>query len=120
MIDRLVALFRDIYLHRDAHHLSGLALVGVRAVLGVESARGSPLNIQRSLHVPNLTRAEVEDLFAQYREESGQGVDPLVVAALFEATRGQPGLVSWVGELLTEACNPGSGEPITSRTWNRV
>ena len=34
--------------------LHGLALVGVRAVLGIDSDRGSPFNVQRSLHVPNL------------------------------------------------------------------
>ena len=72
VIDRLVTLFRDMYLKPDSYILQGLALIGVRAVLGVESLRGSPFNIQRSLHVPNLTGNEVEDLFSQYREESGR------------------------------------------------
>ncbi|HSN97857.1 MAG TPA: hypothetical protein VLS89_06150 [Candidatus Nanopelagicales bacterium] len=114
LIDALVSRFRAMYLSRRSYALHGLALVGVRAVLGVESERGSPFNVQRSLHVPNLTRAEVEELFAQYQAESGQTVEPEVTAGVFEVTRGQPGLVSWLGELLTETYNPGPGAPITA------
>ncbi|MFP4429135.1 MAG: hypothetical protein ACLFPB_07420 [Desulfovermiculus sp.] len=33
------------------YFLHGLALIGVRAVLGVGSERGSPFNVQHSLHV---------------------------------------------------------------------
>ena len=120
VIDRLVALFRGMHLKRQRYLLHGLGLIGVRAVLGVESERGSPFNIQRSLHVPNLTREEVVDLFDQYQEESGQAVDSAVVGQVFRATRGQPGLVSWFGELLTETYNPGEGRPIDLPTWELV
>lgn len=71
VIDRLVRLFREIYLDRGVFLLHGLALVGVRAVLGIDSDRGSPFNVQRSLHVPNLTRTEVVEMFGQYQAESG-------------------------------------------------
>ncbi len=120
VIDRLVGTFRKIYLTRDAYSLHAVALVGVRAVLGVESARGSPFNVQRSLPIPNLTSAEVTDLFAQYQAESGQVVEPRVVSAVFEMTRGQPGLVSWFGELLTERYNPGSKEVISIGVFEDV
>ncbi len=120
VIDRFVSMFRDMYLDRRAFVLHGLALVGVRAVLGVDSERGSPFNVQRSLHVSNFTDAEVEDLFRQYQEESGQKVDPEVVAAVYDATRGQPGLVGWFGELLTKTYNPGQDQRIDSRTWREV
>ena len=76
LIDHLVTAFRRIYLDRGAYRLHGLALVGVRAVLGVESPRGSPFNVQRSLHVPNLTRDEVTELFAQYQAEAGRSSSP--------------------------------------------
>ena len=46
--------------------LHGLALIGVRAVLGVENVKGSPFNVQRSLHIPNLTHDEVVYLFDCY------------------------------------------------------
>jgi hypothetical protein len=56
-LDVLVGQFREMYLDRPKDHLAnwlhGLALIGVRAVLGVDSERGSPFNIQRSLHVTN-------------------------------------------------------------------
>ena len=120
IIDRLVTLFRDMYLNREGFLLHGLALIGVRAVLGVESDRGSPFNIQRALHIPNFTKEEVEDLFGQYQEESGQQVEPEVVDQVYEVTRGQPGLVCWFGELLTETYNPGSDQTITLKDWKDV
>ncbi|MEA3414635.1 MAG: AAA-like domain-containing protein [Thermodesulfobacteriota bacterium] len=120
VIDRLVTLFRDMYLKHDSYMLHGLALIGVRAVLGVESLRGSPFNIQRSLHVPNFSREEVEELYQQYQNESGQTIEPGVVENVFESTRGQPGLVSWFGELLTEKYNPGKGNVLDVAIWDHV
>lgn len=120
IIDRIVSLFRDVYLNHADYVIHGLALIGVRAVLGVESERGSPFNIQRSLHVPNFTSTEVSDLFRQYKEESGQAVEPEVVSRVYTVTQGQPGLVGWFGELLTTTYNPGSETPIDVRTWNDV
>ena len=120
LIDRLVTLFRDIYLKRDSYQLHGLVLIGVRAVLGVDSERGSPFNIQRSLHVPNFTLDEVTYLFDQYQQESGQIVDPEAVHSVYEATHGQPGLVGWFGELLTEKYNPERTASIDISAWNTV
>ncbi len=120
VLDRLVRLFREIFLNRENYVLHGLALIGVRAVLGVDSARGSPFNVQRSLQVPRLTSDEVVELFRQYQAESGQIVEPNVVEALYESTRGQPGLVGWFGELLAEKYNPGPDKPITLVDWRRV
>ncbi len=120
VIDYLITLFRDMYLKRDSYLLHGLALIGVRAVLGVESERGSPFNIQRSLHVPNFTPEEVGDLFRQYEAERGQTIAAEVVEQVFETTRGQPGLVCWFGELLTETYNPGPGQAIGIRVWEAV
>ena len=120
VIDRLVTLFRDMYLKRDSYILHGLALIGVRAVLGVESDRGSPFNIQRSLQIPNFTNNEVQELFTQYKEESGQEIKQEVVAEAYKVTRGQPGLVSWFGELLTEKYNPGKGKVIDMAIWGDV
>jgi len=120
VIDRLVTLFRDMYLKRDEYLLHGLALIGVRAVLGVESERGSPFNVQRSLQVPNFTPDEVGELFRQYAGESGQKILQEVVDKVYEATRGQPGLVCWFGELLTEKFNPGEGKTIDLLIWKRA
>jgi hypothetical protein len=119
-ISLVVAQFRELYLNRETNWLHSLALIGVRAVLGVDSRSGSPFNIQKSLHVPNLTREEVIDLYQQYQEESGQQIEPEVVAEVFRMTNGQPGLVSWFGELLTERYNPDKSAPLTRAAWNTV
>jgi hypothetical protein len=120
IIDALVRCFRKIYLKRDSYILHGLALIGVSAVLGIDSDRGSPFNIQRSLHVDNFTYEEVLDLYNQYIEESSQKIDEEVIDKVYEVTRGQPGLVCWFGELLTEKYNPGKDKMIDIGVWRRV
>jgi len=119
-LDIMVNQFREMYLDRKSNFLHSLALIGVRAVLGIESERGSPFNIQKSLNVPNLTQEEVEDLFCQYQEESKDVVVPEVIQQVYNATCGQPGLVGWFGELLTTKYNPGIKKSIDIRTWRDV
>jgi hypothetical protein len=126
----LASVFRNVYIRRqDQAHLPsaardyllhGVALIGVRAVLGVENPRGSPFNVQRSLRIPNLTADEVAGMFRWYEQESGQTVEPTVVAQLFYETQGQPGLVSWFGELLTETYNETTDRPITPEQFAAV
>ena len=120
LLDRMMGQFRELYLDRETNRLHGLALVGVRAVLGFESQRGSPFNIQKSLHVPNFTFAEVALLYSQYQEESGQTIEPTVVDKIYQATKGQPGLVSWFGELLTEKYNIGVDKVLDEKNWEIV
>jgi len=120
LLDWIVGRFREMYLRRETNWLHGLALIGVRAVLGIESKRGSPFNVQRSLHVPNFTLEEVQDLFQQYQTESGQAIEPEVVEAVYHGVNGQPGLVCWFGELLTERYNPGGNQMIGKETWELV
>ncbi len=120
LLDLLIGRFREMYLVREKHWLHGLALIGIRAVLGLDSQRGSPFNIQRSLHVPNLSFDEVKALYQQYQDESGQAIEPAVVKSIYDSTKGQPGLVSWFGELLTEKYNPGKNKIIDRETWHLV
>ena len=114
-INKFANELRDIYLTRQTETdkttyeqdcmLHGLALIGVRSVLGIENITGSPFNIQRSMPIPNLTRDEVGAMFDWYERESGQPVEPEAAGRVFAETQGQPGLVSWLGELLTETYN---------------
>ena len=88
-IEGIVGVFRRIHGHRRLqggrpagemdYRLHAVGLIGVRSVLGVDSARGSPFNVQQSVHVPNLTEGEVGGMFAWYERESGQGVESAVV-----------------------------------------
>jgi diguanylate cyclase (GGDEF)-like protein len=111
-INTLVSAFRNIYItRRDQIHtpteqkkylLHGLALIGIRSVLGIGNDKGSPFNVQKSLQIPNLTFNEVNDLFQWYERVTGQEVKAEVVRRLYNETSGQPGLTCWFGELLTE------------------
>ncbi|MBM4459161.1 MAG: ATP-binding protein [Chloroflexi bacterium] len=129
-ISGITGIFRHIYSNRQdegsrptaekTYLLHAVALIGVRAVLGVENPRGSPFNVQRSLHVPNLTFEEVQGLFEWYTRESGQLIGPAVVERLFYETRGQPGLTCWFGELLTETYNRDPTQPIGMAEFEHV
>jgi hypothetical protein len=113
-IAAIVGCFRNIYnmRQRDSEKSTGekdyllhsVALIGVRSVLGVENLKGSPFNVQRSVHIPNLTFEEVESMFRWHERESEQTIDQDVIERLYYETKGQPGLTSWFGELVTEGC----------------
>ncbi len=101
--------------------LHGLALIGVRSVLGIENVSGSPFNVQRSLPIPNLTFEEVDSMFHWYERESGQTVEQAVIDRVFYETQGQPGLVGWLGEQLTaDQFNKDRTKPITMTYFERV
>lgn len=129
-INDFASIFRDIFISRTneknkksrekTYLLHGLALVGVRSVLGIESVTGSPFNVQRSLHIPNLTDKEAAGMFKWYEKESGQRIQPQVIDKLYEETRGQPGLTGWFGELLTETYNEKKDRPITMDNFEEV
>jgi len=103
--------------------LHSVALIGVRSVLGIENVKGSPFNVQQSMHIPNLTLEEVESMFGWYEKESGQKVAPEIIRRVFHETCGQPGLVSWLGELLTQGYQgyaPDPDRPITMEDFTAV
>jgi len=122
-INAIVSAFRNIYILRTdemlksfeqkTYLLHGVALIGVRSVLGIENQKGSPFNIQHSVHVPNLTNDEVIEMFRWYERESGQKVDESVIWKIYDETLGQPGLTCWFGELVTETFNHDRGTPIS-------
>lgn len=132
-INGLTGIFRNIYNRRKKelrkpaterrYLLHGVALVGVRSVLGIENPKGSPFNVQRSLHIPNLTVEEVDGMFKWYEKESGQKVEQEVIDRLYYETKGQPGLTCWFGELLTEGFEDyrvSKDRPVTARDFEIV
>jgi hypothetical protein len=100
--------------------LHGLALIGVRSVLGIEHVTGSPFNVQRSVHIPNLTYEEVQGMFQWYMKESGQQIESDVIERLYDVTNGHPGLTCWFGELLTETYNQNTTAPLTMKHFDYV
>jgi len=129
-INKFANEFRNIYLRRQVQKnvksaeksclLHGLALIGVRSVLGIENVKGSPFNVQRSIHIPNLTCDEVHHIFNWYEKESKQTIDPQVITSIYDEFMGQPGLTCWFGELLTEEYNNDHSQPITKRQFDYV
>jgi hypothetical protein len=129
-ISGLVGVFRHIYNTRQNqagkstaekdYLLHGMALIGVRAVLGVENVKGSPFNVQRSVHIPNLTYDEVVYLFNWYQQESKQSIESDVIDRIWYEFQGQPGLTCWFGELLTETYNQATDQPITMSYFEGV
>jgi hypothetical protein len=129
-ISDFASIFRHIFINRTneknkqtqekTYLLHGLALVGVRSVVGVESTTGSPFNVQQGLHIPNLTIDEVTGMFKWYEKESKQEIEPEVIAELYKETLGQPGLTGWFGELLTETYNEKKHRPITIDQFKEV
>jgi hypothetical protein len=131
-INAVVSAFRNIYMSRmdeieksygeKSYLLHAVALIGVRSVLGIENTKGSPFNIQRSIHIPNLMFDEVNEMFLDYERETGQQVLPEAIQRLYNETQGQPGLTCWFGELLTETYNEkkDSGKPLTSDDFEEV
>ena len=111
-INTIVSVFRNIHISRmdeknllteqKTYLLHSVALIGVRSVLGIENEKGSTFNVQRSVHIPNLTFEEVKGIYQWYEKESGQGIEPAVVEKIYKETAGQPGLTCWLGEILTE------------------
>ncbi len=132
-IHMLVGVFRDIYIDRYSqtskktdekdYLLHGLVLIGVRRVMGVENKKGSPFNVQRSIKVPNLSFDEVQKMFQRYQTESGQTVESPLIKKLYDETRGQPGLVGWFGEILTqgwEKVTPDKTQPLNPAWFERA
>ncbi|MCP4155152.1 MAG: AAA family ATPase [bacterium] len=129
-INTFVSAFRNTYIERryeadknsakKSYLLHGVALVGVRSVLGIENAKGSPFNVQQSLQVSNLTFDEVQKMFSWYEKESDQKVEPAVIKRLYYETCGQPGVTCWFGELLTDSYNTNKSKPITVKQFDEV
>jgi len=132
-INTIVSAFRNIHISRmdekdktteqKTYLLHAVALIGVRSVLGIENEKGSPFNIQRSVHISNLSFDEVKGMFQWYEKESGQEIEPAVVEKLYKETAGQPGLTCWLGEILTEGVenNPNdTSKPILSTDFENI
>jgi hypothetical protein len=112
--DTLIAVLRQLragYAKRPAHFPQSIILCGVRDVRDyrIHSSRdqaiitgGSAFNVKaESLRMSDFDQAEVELLFRQHSEDTGQPIEDEALALVWELTRGQPWLVNALG---WEAC----------------
>ncbi len=108
--DTLIAVLRQLragYTRRPHHFPQSVILCGVRDVRDyrIHSARekaiitgGSAFNIKaESLRLGDFSRPEVERLYAQHTEETGQIIEPDALERLWELTQGQPWLINALG-----------------------
>ncbi len=94
---------RHIYLSNELHCPYSVGIVGVRSITQLNYDRSiSPFNIQDDFNLPNFTLEQVQELYSQYTEETGQHFKPEVIEMLHKQTGGQPFLVNRFGQILTD------------------
>jgi hypothetical protein len=111
--DTLISLLRQLrsgYLTRPARFPQSVILCGVRDIRDyrIHSSQneiitgGSAFNVKAaSLRVGNFIREEIEALWLQHAQATGQVFDAAIFPALWEDTHGQPWLVNALGHELT-------------------
>jgi hypothetical protein len=108
--DTLIAVLRQLrtgYAKRPALFPQSIILCGVRDVRDyrIHSSRekgiitgGSAFNIKaKSLRLGDFSRADVETLYQQHTQETGQAFGPAALDQVWELTQGQPWLVNALG-----------------------
>jgi hypothetical protein len=93
VLSEMMHAFRQMYHQKQDHALHSLILVGVSTIAELVTSGASPFNIVEELQVSYFTQSEVNLLIEQYVVESGQKFDPQVIKAIYDNTKGQPGLV---------------------------
>ncbi|MDE0086444.1 MAG: AAA-like domain-containing protein, partial [Candidatus Poribacteria bacterium] len=112
---------RNIYLSDETRCPYSVGIIGVKSIAQLNYDRSvSPFNIQDEFHLPNFTLQQVQELFAQYTDETGQPFSPEVIEALHKQTAGQPFLVNRFGQILTEELNIPKNELITMEHFSKA
>ena len=110
---------RDIYLSDEMRCPHSVGIVGVKSITQLNYDRSvSPFNIQDEFYLPNFTRQQVQELFTQHTDETGQDFSPEVIEALHKQTAGQPFLVNRFAQILTEELAIPKTETITMSNFS--
>jgi hypothetical protein len=108
---------REMYLANklgQGYSIYSIALVGIRNIAQLNIAgKISPFNIADQVKIPPFTLAEIENLYGQYTEETGQPFTPEACRRIHFETGGQPFLCNRLGQILTYNIKPEGIEPIT-------
>lgn len=115
---------RDGYVNRpEIPFVHSVALVGMRNIRDYKSkirdeeetlGTASPFNIvTETLTLRNFTQDEIARLYAQHTEATGQAFPAPVVAAVYEATQGQPWLVNAIArEIVVKILGNDPSQPV--------
>jgi hypothetical protein len=104
---------RDGYISRpEINFVHSIALVGMRNIRDFKSkirdnqltlGSTSPFNIiTKSLTISNFSISDIEGLYAQHTQATGQIFEKLVIEKIFEQTDGQPWLVNAIAREIIE------------------
>jgi len=102
VLSEMMHAFRKMYHRKKDHVLHSLILVGVSTIAELVTSSASPFNVADELKVSYFTEDEVTQLINQYVIESGQKFEPNVIKAIYDNTKGQPGLVCALAAHLVE------------------
>ncbi len=102
VLSEVMHSFRQMYHRKKYHALHSLILVGVSTIAQLMTSGASPFNIAEELKVSYFTKAEVNSLIVQFVAESGQTFEDKVIRAIYDNTKGQPGLVCALAADLVE------------------
>ena len=125
--DALISFLRQLrygYVDRSSTPFpSTIALVGMRNIRDYKASirpdretlgTASPFNIAaESLTLPNFTREEIAQLYAQHMEETGQVFEPTAVDLAYNLTCGQPWLVNALAADCVDELVPDPATPVT-------
>ena len=123
--DTLISVLRQLrdgYPIRPESFPSSVGLVGLRDVRDYKVASGgserlntaSPFNIKvSSITLRNFNKEEVEELYQQHTEETGQIFTPEATTTAFDLTQGQPWLVNALAKEVVEKMVKDRSIPIT-------
>ncbi len=113
---------REIYLSNITHRCPySVGIVGVKNITQLNYDRSiSPFNIQDEFKLSNFTLAQVDELYSQCAEETGQTFISDVIDAIHKQTAGQPFLVNRFGQILTDELDIPKSEPIQMHHFNKA
>ncbi|MEK8021270.1 MAG: AAA-like domain-containing protein [Candidatus Parabeggiatoa sp.] len=118
VLSEMMHAFRQMYHRKQEHALHSLLLVGVSSIAELVTSSASPFNVADELKVSYFTEEEVNLLIEQYVVESGHKFEPKVIKAIYDNTKGQPGLVCALAAHLVETVP--SNRTVTSDDFFRT
>jgi len=120
VLSEVMHTFRKIYHKREYYCLHSLLLVGVSTIAQLVLSGASPFNITEELQIPYFTFEEVNVLIKQYVTESNQVFEENVITAIYDNTKGQPGLVCALCSYLVEKIETNLSQPVTMEHYYRA
>jgi AAA+ ATPase superfamily predicted ATPase len=118
-----LATIRSLYLeYKEVNQkaLYSVGLIGIRNITKLVVGGVSPFNIADQVDLPSFSLKNVEDLFAQYTDETNQPFTAGALKKIYEETSGQPWLVNRLGTILTVDVKPETVSPIEERNVEKA